>query len=164
MPSYTELPIVLINNYLWDLAKGQVQGQPAVASAVWNTSLYPFTPFYPVSETLAPDSATTPYVLYDYMFMRGTGTFWPLQQEDADYVIVGDLPQIFYIKNYITEALERFDESARNINNHLASRGHLTKFKYISVHQENFIMDERKIESFKPKFVTCLRVCYEYTK
>jgi hypothetical protein len=164
MPSYTELPIVLINHYLWDLAKGNVSGQPAVASAVWNTNTYPFMPFYPVTESLAPESATLPYVLYDYMFVPGSGTFWPLQKEDADYIIVGDLPQIFYVKNWIVESLERWDESARNINDHLASQGYLTKFKYINVFQENFIMDERRIDSFKPKFITCLKVCYEYTK
>lgn len=164
MPSYTELPIVLINNYLWDLAKGEVDGKPAVASAVWDTSTYSFTPFYPVTESLAPESATLPYILYDYMFVPGSGTFWPMTKEDADYIIVGDIPQIFYVKNWIVEALERWDESARNINNHLASKGYLTKFKYINVFQENFIADERRVDSFKPKFITSLRICYEYTK
>lgn len=164
MPSYTELPIVLINNYLWDLARGQVDGKPAVASAVWNTNNYEFMPFYPVTENLAPESSKLPYIIYDYMFVPGSGTFWPMTKEDADYIIVGDIPQIFYLKNWIVESLERWDESARNINDHLSSQGFLTKFKYINVFQENFIADERRIDSFKPKFITCLRVCYEYTK
>lgn len=164
--SYQELPINLINNYIWDLAKGQVAGQPAVASAVWNIENYGYTPFYPVREpTSASTTQVTPYILYDYMFVPTSGTFWPLQKEEADYIIVGDIPQIFYIKNYIVEALERYDESARGINDHLLSKsGIFTRFKYINVYQENFITDERRLDSFRPKYITCLRVCYEYTK
>lgn len=162
--SYQELPINLINQYVWDLAKGNIAGQPPVASAVWNTSNYSFTPFYPVSESLAPDSATLPYILYDYMVVPTAGTFWPIQKEEADYIIVGDLPQIFYVKNYILEALERYDETARNINDYLSTKECFTRFKYVYSYQENFIIDERRLDSFKPKFITCVRVCYEYTK
>lgn len=164
MSSYTELPITLINNYIWELASGSVSGQPAVASAVWDTSLYTYRPFFPVHEILAPDSSITPYVIYDYMLAPKAGTFWPMQKEEAEYTIVGELPQLYYVKNYITEALEKFDESARDINYHLQNRGYITRFKYITVDQRNFIMDERRIDNFKPKFITCLRLTYEYTK
>ena len=164
MPNPTELAIVHINNYLWDLVSGSVSGQPAAASVVWNASNYQFVPFYPVSENLAPDSATMPFILYDYMFLPKAGTFRPLQKEEADYIIVGDLPQIFYVKNYILDALERFDESANKINNHLLSASPSIKFKYITVDQDSYIADEKRIDSFKPKFITCLKLTYEYTK
>jgi len=164
MSNPMELPIVHINNYIWDLARGNVVGQPAAPSAVWNTSLYTFTPFYPVSETLAPESATTPFILYDYIFMKKAGTFWPLEKEEAEYIIVGDIPQIFYLKNYIIDALQKFDESAQEVNNHLLSASPTVKFKYISADQERYIADERRIESLKPKFITCVNICYEYTK
>lgn len=164
MSNYTELPIMHINNYLWDLANGNIPGYPAIASAVWNVSLYPFKPFYPVSETLAPDSAVTPFILYDYIFAPKAGTFWPIDKEEADYVIVGDLPQIFYIKNFITDSLQKFDKSAAEVNKYLISASPTIHFKYITVEQENYIADERRIDSFKPKFITCLKLCYEYTK
>lgn len=159
---------MLINNYLWDRARGLVNDQPS-ASAIWDTSIYTasamsFMPFYPVTENLAVDSSKMPYILYDYMFVPKAGTFWPLQKEEADYIIVGDIPEIFYLKNYIVDALERFDESARYVNDHLSSQNYETKFKYITVDQENFIADEKRIDSFKPKFITCLKICYEYTK
>lgn len=164
-----ELAVVHLNNYLWDLANGLVAGQPAVASAVWDTSIYTsaslsFKPFYPVSENLAVDSSKMPYILYDYMFLPKAGTFWPIQKEEADYIIVGDLPQIFYIKNYINDVFEKFDESAREINNHLASSSANIHFKYITVDQDSYIADEKRIDSFKPKFITCLKLIYEYTK
>lgn len=165
MPSYTELPIVHINNYVWDLARGELGAELAVASAVWNTSVYNFRPFYPVHENLVAES-TTPYVLYDYIIMPKAGTFWPVQKEEADYIIVGDLPEIYYVKNYITEALEKFDESARDLNAYVADQnaGYETNFKYITVDQENFIADERRLSSFAPKYITCLKITYEYTK
>jgi len=167
VPSYTELPIVLINNYIWDLATGSATvGQPdlAVASAVWDTSLYQFKPFYPVNESMAPDSTVMPFILYDYMMLPKVGTFWPIQKEEAEYCIVGDIPQIYYVKNYITEALEKFDDSARDINNYLIGQNKQTNFKYITVDQENYIYDERRIDSFAPKFITCLKITYEFTK
>lgn len=164
MPSYTELPITLINKYIWDLASGSVNGEPAVASAVWDTSLYTYRPFFPVREPSTLDTNVLPYVIYDYMLAPTVGNFWPLQKEEAEYCIVGDIPQIYYVKNYITEALEKFDDSARDINHHLIGEGFITKFKYITVSQENFIIDERRMDSYKPKFITCLRLTYEYTK
>lgn len=164
MSDPTELAVVHINNYLWALASGSVTGVPTVSSAVWNVALHDFRPFYPVTESLAPDSAQMPYILYDYIFVSKSGTFWPLQKEEVDYVIVGDIPQIYYLKNWIVDSLKRFDESANNVNNHLLSASPSIKFKYITVDQENFISDEKRIDSFLPKFITCLKICYEYTK
>lgn len=156
-----DIAVVHINNYIWD-----VVGKSATASVVWNSSNYDYKPFYPVSENLAPDSAVLPYVLYDYMFLEKTGTFWPLQREEASYVIVGDVPNIFYVKNLIIDLLEKFDESAINVNNYMisASSSSNIKFKYITAEQDNFIADEKRIESFAPKYITCVKLTYEYTK
>jgi len=166
MSDPTDLAVVHINNYLWSLASGSVTGVPQVSSAVWNVNSYSYRPFYPVTENLAPDSAQMPYILYDYIFVPKQGTFWPLQKEETDYVIVGDIPQIYYVKNWIVDALERYDESARNVNNHIlttASNSSI-RFKYLTVDQDNYIADEKRIDSFLPKFITCLKITYEYTK
>ena len=40
MTSYTELAVTLLNNYIWDLAKGNISGEPALPDTVWNTSSY----------------------------------------------------------------------------------------------------------------------------
>lgn len=182
MPSYTELPIVHINNYIWDLATGSATATTNMApinsstdlsgieSSVWDTSVYSFRPFYPVHENLAADATLTPYILYDYMPLPKIGTFWTLQREEAEYCIVGDLPQIYYVKNYITEALEKFNESAKNLNEYVAnvnditSASYTTNFKYITVDQETYIADERRLSSFAPKYITCIKLTYEYTK
>lgn len=162
MPDYTKLPIVLINNYIWELASGSVSGIAAVSSAVWNTASFSYRPFYPVSENLAPQSTTMPYVLYDYMVEAPKDSFWPMHCERAIYSIVGDVPQIFYVKNFIFDNLKKFDKSAQEINNHI--RDTSINFKYINVSQDNFVSDEKRIDSFKPKYITTLTLKYEYTK
>jgi len=159
---YTKIPIVLINNFIWDLASGSVAGIPAVSSAVWNVSSYSYRPFYPVNENLAPDSSKMPFVLYDYLHDAPKDTFWPINCEKAIYSIVGDIPQIFYVKNFIYETLKKYDKSAQEINNHINDPD--IHFKCIHVSQDNFIADERRADSFKPKYITTLVLTYDYTK
>ena len=156
-----ELAIVHINNYVWNIVNDS-----ATASVVWNPNEYDYRPFYPVSENLAPDSVVMPYVLYDYMFLEKTGTFWPIQREEATYIVVGDVPNIFYVKNLIIDLLDKFDESAVNVNNYLlsSSASPTIRFKYIAAEQENFISEEKRIESFAPKYITSIKLTYEYTK
>ena len=160
--SHQHLQIVLINNYLWDLASGSVSGVDRVSSAVWNVSQYTYRPFYPVHENNAPESDKIPYVLYDYIFETPDETFWPIHKEQAIYSIVGDIPNILYVKNFIYENLKKFDKSAQEINNHI--RDSSIHFKCVHVYQNNFISEEKRSESFKPKYITALTVSYDYTK
>ena len=62
---YTKLPISLINKYIWDLAKGDVDGQDY--SAIWDTSTYNYQPFFPITESLGGDTEKTPFVIYDFL-------------------------------------------------------------------------------------------------
>jgi len=162
MTDYTKLPIVLINNYLWALASGSVSGYAAVPSAVWNTSTYEYKPFYPIDENLTPNSTTMPYVLYDFMFRPPDGTLWPINKERAIYSIIGDIPQIFYVKNFIFDTLRKFDKTASDVNNYINDPD--IKFKSIHVYQDNFVLDEKRIDSYKAKYITTLTLSYEYTK
>ena len=160
--AYGKLPIGLINQYLWDLANGDVDGQAAIDSEIWDTSTYTYRPFFPVSEALAVDTDKTPFIIYDFLFSQPNGTTWFVEKEQATYTIVGELPQLFYIKSFVYDALKKFDESANEINNHL--RDDSISFKYIKCDQSSFMIDEKRIDSFKPKFVTSLTLTYEYTK
>jgi len=162
MTDYTKLPVVLINEYLWDLASGSVSGVAKVSSAVWNVDSYQYRPFYPVNENTAPESETMPYVLYDYMVSAPDDTFWPIHCEKAIYSIVGDIPQIFYVKNFIFDNLKKFDKSAQEVNKYIRDQD--VNFKFIKVSQDNFIVDEKKIDSLRPKYITTLTVHYDYTK
>ena len=162
MTSYTELAVTLLNNYIWDLAKGNIVGEPALPDNVWNTSSYKYRPIYPVTENLAPESKTTPYILYDFIFQnRKTSTLYAIYREEVTYTIVGEIPQIFYLKNFIMSNLSNMDDTAMQINNHSNSG---INFKWVDCYQDNFILDEKTIESYKPKYITTLKICYEYTK
>ena len=160
--SYAKMPISLINQYLWDLANGNVDGQDAIDSSVWDTSVYTYRPFFPVSENLAIDTEKTPFIIYDFLFSQPNGTMWFVDKEQATYTIVGELPQLFYVKTFIYDALKKFDQSAQELNNHIQDPD--ISFKWIKCEQSNFMIDEKRIDSFKPKFVTCLTLTYEYTK
>jgi len=46
MPDYTKLPVMLIGNYLWALAKGQVTGSTKLSSTVWDTDAYDIQPIF----------------------------------------------------------------------------------------------------------------------
>jgi len=159
---YTKIPIVLINNYLWALASGSVSGIDRVSSAVWNISQYTYKPFYPVHENNAPESNKIPYVLYDYLFDKPNDTFWPINKEQAIYSIVGDIPNIFYVKNFIYETLQKFDKSAQEINDYIKDPD--INFKCVHVYQDNYISEEKRSDSVKPKYITTLTISYDYTK
>ena len=86
----------------------------------------------------------------------------PPSTSQAIYSIVGDVPQIFYVKNFIFDTLKKFDKSAQAINDH-ANHADIN-FKCVHVFQNNFITDEKRIDSFKPKYITTLTLSYDYTK
>ena len=67
-----------------------------------------------------------------------------------------------YVRNFIYENLKKFDTSAQEVNLHLNDSS--VKFKYIKCEQANYILDEKRIDSFKPKFATSLIITYDYTK
>ncbi len=119
-------------------------------------------PFFPVSENLAASTETTPFIIYDFLFTPPGNTQWFINCEKAVYTIVGELPQIYYLRNFIYESLKKFDISAQGINDHIQDSS--IRFKFIKCEQSNYMLDEKRIDSFKPKFVTSLILTYDYTK
>jgi hypothetical protein len=156
------MPIALINKYLWDLAKGEVAGSTPIDPTIWNTDSYTYQPFFPVTETLGGETDKTPFVIYDFLYAPTNNTQWFINCEKATLTIVGEIPQVFYVKNFIYETLKKFDTSAQEINAHIDDSD--IRFKYIKVEQNNYILDEKRIDSFKPKFATSLTLTYDYTK
>ena len=80
----------------------------------------------------------------------------------ANQVKEQGLENKFLGKNFVFDNLKTFDKSAQDINNQI--KDPMVKFKYINVTQDNFITDEKRIDSFKPKYITTLTIKYEYTK
>ena len=50
---YTKLPVMLIGNYLWGLAKGQVSGSTKLPTSVWDVDSYTVQPFFAINDSNA---------------------------------------------------------------------------------------------------------------
>jgi hypothetical protein len=163
--SYDKLPVTLINKYIWDLAKGNVDGSSPLSDNIWDTDIWEnIVPIFPVNENFGTGyTDKNPYILYDYVVSGINGTFWPLEKERVTYTIVGEVPSIYYVKNFVYENLRKFDISAINLNKHLNDPE--IQFKYIRVEQPNFIVQEfRPADSQLPKYQTTLMLTYEFTR
>ena len=137
-------------------------GGTALANTPGKVKEIGLVPFFPVSENLAASTETTPFIIYDFLFTPPGNTQWFINCEKAVYTIVGELPQIYYLRNFIYESLKKFDISAQDINDHIQDSS--IRFKFIKCEQSNYMLDEKRIDSFKPKFVTSLILTYDYTK
>lgn len=161
--TYNNLAINKINKYIWDLAKGDVSGSTALTTSIWNTAQYNVVPIFPVNENFGTDTDKQPYILYDYVISGISTTFWPLEKERATYTIVGQIPDIYYVKNFVYDSLKKFDTSAQAINKHINDPE--INFKYIRVEQPSFIAQEyRAADSQLPRYQTTLILTYEYTR
>jgi hypothetical protein len=163
---YRVLPINLINTYLWDLIKGDVDGAEALPENVWDVSGYTNTPFFPIHENQGADTGgTNPFVLYDYLFEETKGTMYELKCERAIYTIVASSPsQLYAIKNFIQDTLNKFDSTAQSVNRHIQNDS--IRFKFVKCSQDLFVMQELKQteRSFAPKFASTLSISYDYTR
>jgi hypothetical protein len=137
-------------------------GGTTLASTPGKVKEIGLVPFFPVSENLAASTETTPFIIYDFLFTPPGNTQWFVNCEKAVYTIVGELPQIYYLRNFIYESLKKFDVSAQEINDHIDDPS--IRFKFIKCEQSDYMLDEKRIDSFKPKFVTTLVLNYDYTK
>jgi hypothetical protein len=163
---YRVLPINLINTYLWDLINGDVEGVPALSVDIWDPSGYTYPPFFPVHENQGADTGgTSPFVLYDYLFEETKGAMYELKCERAIYTIVTSSPaQLYAIKNFIQDTLNKFDSTAQSVNSHINNDS--IRFKFVKCSQDLFIMQELKQteRSFAPKFASTLSISYDYTR
>ena len=163
---YRVLPIQLVNTYLWDLINGTVLNTDSLPSEVWDTSDYNYVPFFPVHENQGTDTGgTNPFVIYDYLFEESEGSMYEIKCERAIYTIVASTPaQLYAIKNFIQDTLNKFDSTAQSINRHINDES--IRFKYVKCSQDLFVMQELKQteRSFAPKFASTLRLYYDYTR
>jgi hypothetical protein len=164
---YTKIPVVMICNYLWDLAKGDVAGSTKLPSIVWDVDSFTKQPTAPIAEQNdIPATSTMPYILYDFLYTGVDPTCFPLIREEATLTIIGPIPNIYLVKNFVYDALSKFDISASEINNHIRDTG--INFKYVKVRQEQYSLDEKKTVTLSDgtvtRYATTLYVTYEYSR
>lgn len=159
---YTKLPIILIGNYLWDLANGTVEGSEKLPSAVWDVDSYDVQPIFAINDSNAITNPN-PYILYDFLYTGVEAKVFPLIREEATLSIVGPWNKLYPLKNFIYDALSKFDISAFEINNHIRDTG--INFKYIKVRQDQYALDEKKPVGIESGLnISTLYVTYEYSR
>jgi len=162
MPDYTKLPVMLIGNYLWALAKGDVTGSTKLSSTVWDTDAYDIQPIFAINDSNAITNPK-PYILYDFLYTGVEAKTFPLIREEATLTIVGSWDKLYPLKNFIYDTLSKFDISAFEINNHIKDTG--INFKYIKVRQEQYSLDEKKPVGLESGLnLSTLYVTYEYSR
>lgn len=163
---YRVTPINLINKYVWDCMRGNVDGIDAIDPEIFDALSYSYMPIFPVHENQAIN--TTGYesfILYDYLFDESPGAMWEMKCERAMLTIISHAPMHLYgIKNYIQDLLNKHDQTARSINGHINNDS--IRFKFVKCSQDLFQMQEMKQteRSFAPRFATTLSLYYDYTR
>lgn len=159
---YTKLPVILIGNYLWDLANGNVAGSTKLPSSVWDVDSYSVQPIFAINDSNAITNPS-PYILYDFLYTGVEARVFPLIREEATLTIVGPWNKLYPLKNFIYDNLSKFDISAFEINNHIRDTG--INFKYIKVRQEQYSLDEKKPVGIESGLnLSTLYVTYEYSR
>jgi len=163
---YRVLPINLINKYVWDAMKGNVNGIDPIDPEIFDALAYSYMPIFPVHENQAINTVgRETYVLYDYLFEESPKAMWEMKCEKATYTIISHAPNHLYgFKNYLQDLLNKHDESAKSINKHINDES--IRFKFIKCSQELFQMQEMKQteRSFAPRFASTLSLYYDYTR
>jgi hypothetical protein len=167
---YTAMPVRKICDYLWDLAEGNVAGSTRLPTEVWKigTDNIRTKIIAPISEKNIPNDlgGKTPFILYDFLYTGVDPTCFPLIKEEATLTIVGELLEVYPLKNFIYDALSKFDISAFEINNHIRDTG--INFKYIKARQEQYSLDEKKTvitdSGEGTRYATTLYITYEYSR
>ena len=153
MLDYTKQPVFVVNSYIWNNA---VQ----LPTNVWDTSTYSYRPIFPVSDSTSLNSQKMPYILYDTVLNRRTGDLYPMVTETFNYYIVGDVPQIIYIRTFIHDLFRKLDKSAQVVN--MVGDGQ-TFFKYFESHQNGEVGEYLTGDSIDKKYVVSLSVRGTYT-
>lgn len=164
MQDYESQVAYVLNRYVWDKAKGLVDGE-GIKAEVWDVSSYSYRPIFPISTMSSVDMSNLPVVLYDIKIMDSPrDTFWPMYHECVTYTIVGssqNIPQLFSLRNYFYELFKKFDESASDINSYIRSDIHL---KTMRTYQRGNVYQFQQPTSKEHHNAVVLEVYTDYTK
>lgn len=151
---YTDLAVYDMNKYIW------VQAQ-ALTPDVWDVSKYnSIVPIYPVTDSNSiQDDA--PYILYDTLFETRMNDIPQMITERVTYHIIGDVPDILYVRRFMYDIFSRLEDSAATINEISTS---CNTFKYTEVWQDTNITEFQEPKSIRPRMVTSLKVKAVYTQ
>lgn len=114
LTSSTVNPIAVINGYLWSSFK-EIDPGLAIAYTINGKEI---TPIFPISDSMADNMAWTnkAYLLYNSVYSRPAGPFYPIKRESIYYALKGNAGQTFEWSRAIQKVLDRQDDAARDAN------------------------------------------------
>lgn len=120
-----------LNKYIWK----RIQDELGWSAADYGN----MTPITTPQQQPEFNAFDKPYIVYGYT-LQGTNTLFPVQGEVVTYTIFStQSADIRKAVNLINSALNRFDESARDVNNYLYANGSddnkAFDYKFIRVNQ-----------------------------
>lgn len=106
------LPVLTINNYLWDVMK-QIDPTLTQAKKYGNR-----VPFFPMSDATSGTKSweNKPYIIYDRMLRMTGSPFYPIKNEHILYAVKGKEEETFEWSAAIQYILDRMDDAAQDIN------------------------------------------------
>ena len=153
-----KFPPAIINSYVW----AQFEENAPVFSAQYGS----IVPIFPVYDAKAGDASwgNKSYIVYDNMARVRSGVFYGVRKEQLVYSIRGDIPEIFALRDLITDVLDRGDDTAKDINEYA---GENLENPYIFFHdfkvfQQDFTNEKTDKHSTRQFYSTDLIIEYQY--
>lgn len=105
-----KFPPAIINAYVWEQFTQNAPNFVAPYQGI--------TPIFPVRDNMGGNYpwGSRPYIIYDNMARIRTSRFYGIRKEQLFYSIRGDVPEIFTVRDLITDILDRADDTAKDIN------------------------------------------------
>jgi hypothetical protein len=163
------LPVLAINNYLWDTMK---KIQPSLSSDYGD-----IVPFYPIGDSASGDEPwdSKPYFVYDRVFRFSSNPFYPQKRESVLYYLKAREIDSLQWSAALQLILDREDDAAKDVNDWIREQDDVLNYPYyfhnIRVYQSRSSSPSssgklREISTVQPYYITefMLDIYFHYTE
>lgn len=151
-------PPAIINSYVW--------AQFTENAPQFVSQYNGIVPIFPVRDALAADSTwgSKPYIIYDNMARFRTARFYGIRKEQLLYSVRGEVPEIFMVRDLITDILDRSDDAAKDINDYAGDNleNPLIFFHDFRVYQMSGTSEKTDNISNRQYYATEMIIEYQY--
>lgn len=161
---------IVVNKYLWDTMK-EIQPNLSSSSKYGNT-----IPIFPLGDSASGKKSweNKTYMVYDRMFTKMKGAFYPIKCEDLRYFLKAKEQDTFIWGSAIQTILDRSDDAAKDINSWIRNNGGNEEyplfFHKLRVYQvsSSLASEKENLRDFssRPFYITefIVDIEYHYTK
>lgn len=148
LKKFFSVPVLPVNNYLWDTMK---RIEPGLADDYDG-----IIPFIPLADARGGDSVwkEKPYVIYDYSIRPREWSFYPIHHTHFYYMVRGRTEDALVWTNAIGHILDRQDDAAKDINSFMVDQYDETPvfFHSFKVMSQERVEDRTRLDSAVDQF------------